>query len=116
MPDRLSGELRELDRAVRTIEKAVQQTSKRQDQSIATLSAENAKVKSATPAIASLSAEDSAKITELEKRVADLSLENGSLKQASATSTDPTGAQQKILALETKNKSLQDRKNEPRPR
>jgi SAM-dependent methyltransferase len=45
MPDRLSGELRDLDRAVRTIEKAVQQTSKRQDQSIATLSGEMASLR-----------------------------------------------------------------------
>jgi len=45
MPDRLSGEFRDLDRAVRTIEKAVQQTSKRQGQSIATLSDEMASLR-----------------------------------------------------------------------
>ena len=45
MPDRLAGELRELDRSVRTTEKAVLRTSKRQDQSIASLSSEMASLR-----------------------------------------------------------------------
>ncbi len=79
------------------------------EKQMAALKTENADVKAklaAAPAAGAAQPND-AKIVELEKRIADLTTENNSLKLASATGGDVSKA--KLLELETKNKTLQDR-------